>query len=214
MKIDYTVSIENGAEACKEEKASEKKTVFLIGDSIRIHYSPYLRKIMGDSINIYEPSENCRNTHYILTALCVWPSICDLEKVDLVLFNAGHWDSARWEHDDSSLTPIPEYKKNIGKIIRRIRQSFPNAKHVFVTTTPINEQFDLGRNPRTAEDIINYNAAALEVVEAEGIPYYDAHAYMMANGEDHHEDACHYNSEGRRILAEFIAGKIKEEFNM
>ena len=114
-----------------------KKTVLLIGDSIRIGYCEKVKEELSDIADVYFPQENCRDTHYVLCSLNGWTKLCDPKEVDIVHFNCGHWDCARFNYADSPLTPLSEYEYNIKRIIDAIRYYYPKAKVFFATTTPL-----------------------------------------------------------------------------
>ena len=82
------------------------KTVFLMGDSIRMGYDRYVRDALADEAAVYYPSENCRFAQYTLRNAHDWiEKECQPECVDVVHWNAGLWDVARL-FGDEPLTPI------------------------------------------------------------------------------------------------------------
>ena len=111
-----------------------KKTVLLIGDSIRIGYCEKVKEELSDIADVYFPQENCRDTHYVLCSLNGWTKLCDPKEVDIVHFNCGHWDCARFNYADSPLTPLSEYEYNIKRIIDAIRYYYRSQR--FFATPP------------------------------------------------------------------------------
>ena len=69
-------------------------------------------------------------------------------------FNCGHWDAAHWDGDDSALTTVEEYGRNVRKIIHRIRRYWSEAKIVFASTTPMNPSGEFGRKQKSRYDFV------------------------------------------------------------
>jgi ABC-type cobalamin/Fe3+-siderophores transport system ATPase subunit len=135
------------------EAASEKKVVFLIGDSIRMGMCETVKQELADAAEVVFPEENCRYSQYIITSLRAWSGLCDPERVVLVQFNCGHWDIAHWRGETESLNDIPTYKNNLARIIRILKKLFPHAKIVFATTTTMHPDGIQGLNRRSDEEI-------------------------------------------------------------
>ena len=190
---------------------SDRKIVFLIGDSIRMGYCHAVKEELQDVADVVFPDENCRFTQNVIVSLNKWAGMCEREKVSLVQFNCGHWDAAHWNGEDVPLNSIPVYKENIARIIRRLRITFPNAKIVFATTTPINPAgFNGGLNPRTTEDIIRYNEAALEAAEEAGILVNDLFAFTKDCPSSCYRDYCHYTPEHASVIGKHVAEYIRK----
>ncbi len=206
--------LEDGSEKCTTSPDNDYKSVFLIGDSIRMGYCGKVKKLLEGKANVFYPEDNCCNTQYILALMAFWENICDFSKVDLVCFNAGHWDVAHFDSDPEPLTTLDEYAKNIGRIINRIRFRFPNAKVCFVTTTPMNPNGKQGINPRNTSEIIKYNAAAQKVAKEKGVSVVDAFALMKDKGEEFFIDYCHLIDEGYDIIAKEMVTLIEKELNI
>lgn len=203
--------VEDGVVNCTNNTTVDgKKNIFLIGDSIRQGYCTFVKTMLEGKANVYFPNENCRNTQNILTSLASWENITNFLSVDLVCFNAGHWDIAHWEGDPDSLTQIDEYAKNIGRIIERLKLCFPNAKICFLTTSPMNPNGSIGRNPRTNEEIREYNAAATKVARSKKIPVLDVFDLMKDKDESYFVDYAHFSKEGYIIIAKNIVEYMEE----
>ena len=202
--------IEDGIELQKAEISENKKTVFLIGDSIRIGYSETVKAELADVANVIWPAENCRNSQYILTTLRTWATITDPATVDLVLFNCGQWDLAHFEGDAYNLTDIDTYALNIGRIIWRLHKHFPNAKIHFATCSSMNPDGIIGRNPRTNEEVKAYNAAACRAVQKEGVPVCDIFAFTETLSGADFVDHCHPTKEAFASLGKYVAAYLRK----
>ncbi len=195
-----------------EKLATEegKKNVFLIGDSIRMGYCGTVKAELADVANVFYPEENCRCTQYVMISLLNWSGLCDPEKVDLVLFNCGHWDVAHWNGEDVSLTSKEVYADNIRRIVWQIQKLFPKAHIIFATTTPMNPNGQIGVNPRTTAEIQAYNKAAIETLEGTDTEIADLFAITENWDESQYADYCHFTEAGFQNLGKIVAGFIRE----
>ena len=90
--------------------AKGENLVFLIGDSIRMGFQPYLHRALEGQATLVAPEENCRYTQYTYTSLAGWKElVADPAAVRLVYWNNGHWDVAHWDGDPQPLNTEPEY---------------------------------------------------------------------------------------------------------
>ena len=106
--------IENGHSEHEFMCDSEKKNIFLIGDSIRRGYCATTKEELLDKANVFYVNDNCRSTQYVIFSTKGWAGkFNDASLVDIVYFNCGHWDAAHWSGDIEPLTSLPEYEKNI-----------------------------------------------------------------------------------------------------
>ena len=52
-----------------------KKTIFLVGDSIRMGYCGYTKEYLKDVADVAYPDDNCRYTQYTYVGLSQWKNI-------------------------------------------------------------------------------------------------------------------------------------------
>ncbi|MBR6737099.1 MAG: hypothetical protein IKL82_01890 [Clostridia bacterium] len=201
---------EEGSKTVGKALNENKKQVLLIGDSIRVGYCEYTKKLLEDVADVYYPPENCRNTQYIITSLRLWLNLCEPEKVDLIQFNAGHWDVAHWSGIGDSLTSVEDYCKNVIKIVKLLNLLYPNAKIVFATTTPMNPAGTCPVNPRSTEEIIEYNEKAVKVCKENGVLVNDLFEVTKTWGADMFKDYCHFVDKGYEILGTCVANTLKD----
>lgn len=190
---------------------SAREKVFLIGDSIREGYCPYVEEFLDGTFEVAYPNENCRNTQYVLTSLRGWTTMFDdVDKVKVVCFNCGHWDIAHWNRESESLTTETDYCRNLKRIIQRLKKSFAYAEIVFFTTTPVNESLlSTMANPRTNEEIERYNQLAIKVAKEEGVCVGDMYEVVSRFGEECYKDYAHLKDEYCERLGEYVASVIK-----
>ena len=202
--------VEDGIALKKEQIDGKKKTVFLIGDSIRMGYCEMVKERLADIANVTFPSENCRNSQYVLTSLRTWASLVDAQEVDAVLFNCGQWDVAHFEGDEYNLTDIRTYAHNIKRIILRIRGHFPNAKVYFATCSSMNPTGLVGRNPRTNAEVEAYNREACRVAMEEGVDICDIYGFTSALDASQFVDYAHLTKPAFASLGIFVASFLRE----
>lgn len=186
------------------------KQIFLIGDSIRMGYCERLKELLKAKAEVIYPQENCRSSQSIIMNLHNWVKLCDPERVALVQFNCGQWDAGHFHYDAEALTSLREYKKNLEIIIRLLRFYFPKATPVFAATTPMNPSYPKNENPRTNEDISNYNEVARSVMNAYGVKFNDVFALKDLWKEQIFIDYCHLTENGYRCLADHMATYLEK----
>lgn len=193
------------------ETDKNRKTVFIIGDSIRMGFMPYAQSALQDEAIVISPDENCRNTQHTYISLPSWKTMFSVpEEVKLIYWNNGHWDIAHWDGDAESLNSVEQYTEMLRRIYHRLCNYFPNAKIIFATTSHANPNGMMGVNPRTNEEIIRYNQSALHLMDELGVHVDDLYAYMENWSEDAYSDYVHLTNEGYRLLGEHVAQEIRE----
>lgn len=203
--------VEEGRCSSKIHINEGKKTVFLIGDSIRIGYCEYAREALAESANVIYPNENCRNTQYTYVSLEGWKNLFENpECVDVVYWNNGHWDIAHWGGDERSLNTLEQYCDMLTRIVRRLKIIFPNAQIVFSTTLPKNPWVTTEQNPRTNAEIIKYNSAAKAVLEHQDVLIDDLYETFKNVAEEDYADYCHFTVEANKRIGKRVAAYIKE----
>ncbi|MBQ7364071.1 MAG: SGNH/GDSL hydrolase family protein [Clostridia bacterium] len=192
-------------------RKEEKEIVVLLGDSIRLGYCERVKERLSGAYTVWYPSENCRHTQYMITALRGYAeTLSNPEQVCLVVFNCGHWDAAHFGGALASLTSEAEYRRNLQMLLSLLRRYFPRAHLVFATTTPMNPASPDTENPRTDREIVRYNAAAREVMADEGVTVFDLFAHTRSWGEAAYIDYCHFSEEAFAALGEYVAEEIQK----
>lgn len=192
------------------ETDRNQKTVFLIGDSIRMGYLPYAQNALLGEATLISPEENCRYTQYTYTNLASWKSMFPVpENVNLIYWNNGHWDIAHWDGDAESLNSVEQYTGMLQRIYHRLRCYFPKAKIVFATTTPANPNGIMGVNPRTNEEIRQYNQAAIHLMDKLNVFVDDLYGFLENWSADDYSDYAHLTDNGFHLLGEHVAEVIR-----
>lgn len=199
--------------------ADKLPRVLIIGDSISIGYTPFVKELLTNKVVIVHAPGNNAATVTGLKRLDQW---LGKEKWDVVHFNWGlhdmkYIDPATAETDMAKLVPVEkgrqwvpveQYEPNLKALVQRLKQS--GAKLVWCSTTPV----PVGASGRVPGDETKYNAAALRVMRAEGVPVDDLNAFV---GTPEHRTAMggkakdvHYTDAGSRALAAEVAKAIEQ----
>ena len=129
--------------------------------------------------------------------------------IDIVQFNCGHWDTARWSGYDVCLTSEAEYARNIKMVIDLIKQKFINAKIIFATTTTMNPDNLPCLNFRDNSIIDRYNEIAVEIAEDNGVYISDLNKITRSWPGEYYRDYCHFTDKASSILGKAIADKMQ-----
>lgn len=182
--------------------------VLLIGDSISIGYTLPVRARLQGRANVHRPPENCGDTARGLRNLDRW-------------LGGGHWDVIHFNfglHDlkylDAHGKYVPPeqgtqvaspavYAANLRKLVRRLKQT--GAHLIFATTTPV----PAGTLGRVEGDERRYNAAAVKVMQEEGVAIDDLDAVVVpVQGQIQRPKNVHFTPAGYDRLADQVVASI------
>lgn len=182
------------------------KKLFLIGDSIRMGYAPYVREALKGKAKVYWPDENCRFAAYTYYSLGNWENDMRLgADLAAVHWNAGLHDVVRFA-DEEPVTPPDIYAQYIVRIYNRLKFLYPAAKQIFATSTPVIESRYNYWLHRSNAEIDALNSAALNALEDCDIEINDLHAIVK---EEYFSDATHFNTpEGREAMTKAVLKSV------
>ena len=187
------------------------KRVTLIGDCIRRDYQPTVGDELADVAEVWGPEETIKTTRDVLGGLDDWVLV---PKPDLFHFNCGLHEIRRFRPGDPQTVPLPEFRRNLEEIFRRIRESTETAI-TWAHTTPIfHERRDrLNTYGRLETDVEEYNAAAAEVAGRYGVRVVDLHRLTHESGMERYmaRNGLHFTPEGYVMLGQAVAQSIREE---
>jgi len=184
--------------------------VLIIGDSISIGYTPFVRELFKGRANIIHAPGNNASTVTGLQSLGAW---LGPKPWDVIHFNWGLHDlkyiDAKTQMTDVAAgkqwVPVAEYEKNLRELVRRLKKT--GARLVWCSTTPIPE----GVKGRVPGDEVIYNAAALRVMQAEGVTVDDLYAFTQPQREKiGRPKDVHYTDPGYRALAGAVTAVIEQ----
>jgi lysophospholipase L1-like esterase len=182
--------------------------VSIIGDSIAMGYGPLVKDLLAEQVEVWQPEENAGTSANVLAHVEEW---FVRRPADLIHFNCGLHDLAIDEGREDRRVEVDQYAANLAEILGRMRAG-PAAKLVWATITPVIDAWhEATKGFRRHEgDVQRYNAAALAVME--GVPVNDLHGVIVEGGREQCicEDGVHMTEQGNRLLAEAVAGRIRE----
>jgi len=183
--------------------------VLIIGDSISIGYTPYVKEMLAGEADVDRPAENCQGTKNGIGKIDQW--LGDT-KWDVIHFNFGlhdlkHVDAATGKNSDKEEDPhqsdVETYARNLKEITKKLKAT--GAKLIFATTTPYPDKVT---NPlRRLEDVHVYNRAALKVMKKYKVKIDDLYSFALTIMAAHQiPNNVHFTKDGSKELA----GKVVE----
>lgn len=196
-----------------------KSKVLLIGDSISIGYTPFVKELLKIHADVSRPvmedgkPENCQGTTSGVQNIKRWIGDTDW---DVIHFNFGlhdikHVDPETGKNSDNPNHPqqadLKQYKKNLKKIVEVLKST--GAKLIFATTTPYPDEVDGPlRKPGMPE---KYNEAAMKIMNKNGITVNNLYVYMKPRMDVLQRPGnVHFTQEGSKALAIKVADRIRE----
>ena len=208
-------------------QATQPKTdlpqVLIIGDSISLGYTPVLQGMLYGHVEIRRPLNNgggwinCEGTKRGVQMIDEWLASGDF---DLIHFNFGlhdlkhvHPETGRNSVDPShpQQSDIEEYEANLKVIARKMKES--GAKLIFATTTPYPDK--PGGPLRRADQPAKYNEVARQIMEENGVPINDLHAFVLPRMEELLlPNNVHFRPAANIALAETVAEHIRKALKL
>ena len=189
------------------------KKVLLLGDSIRMGYDDYVKEELKECEVCYESEDNGR---FITYTIWMFNNLNSrFGPFDVVHFNTGYWDMNREGPNGEPQTPIKEYVSNLKRLVDMIRAT--KAIPIFATSTHIYDTPTQDGNYQSTnymkERVLEYNKAAVELMNQEGVMINDLYA-LMEKEERYGKcyDSLHLTEEGYQKCAKQIAELVREVF--
>jgi lysophospholipase L1-like esterase len=198
---------------------SKTPDILIIGDSISIGYTPFVKKHFLGKASVFHNTGNAQHTGTGLKKIEEW--LGD-KKWDVILFNWGLWDLC-YRHPDSKEYgnkdkihgkpeyTIAEYTSNLDSLVSIIKKK-SNAKLIFVTTTYVPKD----EPGRYKSDVEKYNDAAKLVMKKHNISVNDIYEQSIAihNRYGKGSKDVHYTTVGYKKLSELIIEFIETEIKL
>jgi hypothetical protein len=199
----------------------ERRKVFVIGDSVSIHYGPYLKKMIEDKfeydrkrgeeqalIDLDKPiGANAGDSRMLLDYLK--EEFKKNTKYDILLINCGLHDIRVDRFSNKVQIGLEEYKINLSKIIEIAEEMA--KKIIWIGLTPVIDEIHNSRKEgflRFSEDVHNYDNHAKQIMREYSISCIDIHNFTKSLGTDIYSDHVHFKEEVRKLQAAFIAGYV------
>lgn len=196
------------------------RRLFVLGDSISVHYGPYLAQMLqgvleyGRKEPVARPSlelpypgdANGGDSSMVLAYLR--ERLNELSS-DLLLLNCGLHDLRTGPQDEMKQVPPARYRANLHEIAQLVRRH--RVRTFWVRTTPLDDETHNSRNVgfhRFHQDVILYNEIADAVFERAGIPIIDLYTFTLNLGEGVYCDHVHFATRVRELQAAYIAGSL------
>ena len=195
---------------------NDKPKILIIGDSISIGYTPFVKKYFSDRALVLHNTGNAEHTGTGLSKIEEWLGKEDWE---IIQFNWGLWDLC-YRHPESKeygnrdkINGKPEfsldqYASNLDSLVTIIKKS-TNAKLIFVTTTYVPKE----EPGRYESDVQKYNDAAKKVMNKHSVMVNDIYEESITIHRDFGigSNDVHYNKQGYEKLGELIADFLEKQ---
>lgn len=218
--LTFSLLAASGTVVKAEEKAVALPRVLIIGDSISIGYTQFVKELLKDEAIVTRPVTekgkriNCAGTQNGVINIDRWLQ-SQGGNWDVIHFNFGLHDLKRIDPttgkssnnpEDPNQSPPAEYEKQLRTIVEKLKKT--DAKLIFATTTPVPAG---GVKPhRDVAAPAQYNKIALQVMQEHEIQINDL--YSLANKkltEIQRPVNVHFTPEGSKYLAEEVAKQIR-----
>lgn len=186
--------------------ANASTGIFIIGDSISLGYTPYIKDFYGTCV-IHAPGNNHESGH-IVANIDDWLAG---KHYHIIHVNAGLWDIAHRLPGTLILgdvntypitTSLSDYTNNVSIILTKAQQHADIV--IWASTTDVPDG-SIGRVP---EDVITYNSAATAVAKSMGLQVDSLYKVAIDNPGYHKFPASgnyvHFVDAGYQILANHI----------
>jgi len=200
--------------------------VLIIGDSISIGYTPFVKEMLAGKANVTRPMledgnpENCEGTTKGVQNIKRWLTNSgagdSASQWDIIHFNFGlhdikHVDPVTGENSNNPKHPLQaalkQYKKNLEIIVDILRTS--RATLIFATTTPYPDK--VGGPLRDPGMSAKYNSAAVKIMNRNEIIIDDLYTFMLPRmNELQLPENVHFTTEGYQALAQKVVERINE----
>lgn len=194
--------------------------IYVIGDSISLHYGPYLetflRGVMDYSrkegeeealLNLDNPQGANGGDSALVLAFLKKKLQTDGIDADLLLVNCGLHDIKTDPLTGVRQIPLPAYAENLHAIVQTAAAM--KLKLIWIRTTPCDEAIHNHAGMafyRYSADCATYNQTADQIMQAAGVPSIDLYTFTLNLGPELYCDHVHFHEHIRQKQAAFIAG--------
>lgn len=193
--------------------------LFVLGDSISMHYGPCLKDYIAPAFNYSRKGEGkaVENLDVASSANGGDSSACIAYLEGLLTQPALRLDILMWNcglHDIKTTpngwqVPFENYCTNLEKGIDLIKQH--GIRPVWVNTTAAFEDIHNSRTDlfqRFHADVIKCNQAAAEIMRQKHVTVIDLYSFTLKFGKEAVCDHVHFHENVRQLQAAFIAGHL------
>ncbi len=192
-------------------------TLHVVGDSISIHYGPYLQAMLTDVMTYSRKTApdgnlddsgaaNGGDSSLVLDYLrMLQPD----RPFALLLINCGLHDIKRDVATHAPQVSPDRYQANLREILTQAQRLA--ARTIWVRTTPVIDERHNRLNTtfqRFAADVEVYNAAADRIMHERDVATIDLFTFTRNLGQEVYVDHVHFTDQVRAQQAAFIAGHL------
>ncbi len=198
--------------------------IYAIGDSISIHYTPYLQSFLKGAAEFsrkdtkeealfnlnFRQGDNGGDSSMVLSFLKAKAMNGTID-ADLLLLNCGLHDIKTNPNSGEKQIAIYQYEKNLREIIKVVKNC--GLKLVWIRTTLFNETIHNRSNVgfyRYKADCIEYNNTADKIMAENGIDVIDLCTFTLNIGDYIYCDHVHFIDSVRKKQAAYIANCLME----
>ncbi len=173
--------------------------VLLIGDSISRGYTVTVRHALAGKANVHRAPAQCGNT---ATALST-NKVMKAQRLEIWLGD-GCWDVIHFNFGIHDMRlGIEEYPARLEQIVQRLKRT--GARLIFANTV---------HGPDSTDAVIvQFNRAAAEVMERNGVPVNDLYSYIQPRKAEFRiaQDNSHFKEPGNVYLGQKVAEEILKQ---
>ena len=199
--------------------------LFVLGDSISMHYGPYLKEYLDERFDydrkrdkgiskkdLLRPvggngGDSRRVLEYLLSA-----KKAGRLNYDYILLNCGLHDIKRDSKTKALQVPEREYGQNLELAVRLLKKAGPSI--IWVRLTHVDDKIHRARCKgfyRLNKDVNNYNRIADRIMNKSGVKTIDLNSFTKKLKERHFVDHVHFTKTIRALQAAHIAGYLMRE---
>jgi uncharacterized sulfatase len=196
-----------------------KPKVLILGDSISIGYTPFVREMLSKEAEVFRPMkndkpENCAGTDKGIRAIDRWLAIdggrWDVVHVNFGLHDLKHVDAQTGANSNDANDPLQTdpvgYENQLREILGKVKAT--GAKVIVCTTTPVPE----GSKPlRETTSPPIYNEIAKKIAEENGFAVNDLFEFANSRLDKIQKPAnVHFKKKGSKVLAGAVVEAIRK----
>ena len=197
-----------------------KPRVLILGDSISMGYTPFVKEMLADEADVHRPmkngkAENCAGTDKGIKSIDGWlkkqAGQWDVIHVNFGLHDLKHVDPATGARSNEPSDPLQsnpeEYEEQLREILIKVKAT--GAKVVVCTTTPVPP----GCKPlRDTTAPLIYNEIAMQLAEDQGCAVNDLFTFANSRLDQIQKPAdVHFTNEGSKVLAGEVVKAIRKQ---
>lgn len=207
-------------------EAGDVPRVLILGDSISLGYTPYVKQQLAGKADVLRPAENCAFSSNGLSRLDRWLSLGN-GQWDVIHINWGIWDTHLMRNGailsaeaEPAVLPDAEHgfvydangfvDADHTTYVRCVPEQYrcnlskivdrlkkTNARLVFATTTAL-----VCRRPENQVLVDTYNRVATDLMKSRGVAINDLNQLVVTSGQSWYlPDGVHFTKEGYKNLA-------------